>query len=84
MADFIPRFIYSDQAAQGYNNKGQGDMIGYIAAPEQHEETCCYRITTGGDPDKNPHDTCSCRIGLWQVKLPPPWSRNRTLMLEMG
>lgn len=63
---FVPRKISAEMAAQGYNNEGRGELLGYIAVPSQHEVTCRYRITTGGDPDKSPHEPCTCRIGLWQ------------------
>ena len=66
MSTFIPRHISQDQATLGYNNEGRGELLGYIAVPSQHEQTCRYRISTGGDPDKNPHEACSCRIGLWR------------------
>ena len=66
MERFVPRIITADQAAQGYNNEGRGKMLGYIAIPSQHEKTCHYRLSTGGDPDKEPHESCTCRIGLWR------------------
>lgn len=69
MANFVPREISADMAAKGYNNAGRGKMLGYIAVPDQHEETCRYRISTGGDPNKEPHEMCSCRIGLWQEEV---------------
>ena len=67
---FVPRKISADDAARGYNNEGRGELIGYIAVPIDHEKTCRYRISTGGNPDKNPHELCTCRIGLWQEKTP--------------
>lgn len=66
MHNFVPRHISEEQAEKGYNNEGRGELLGYIAVPSQHEESCRYRISTGGDPDKQPHESCSCRIGLWQ------------------
>jgi hypothetical protein len=66
MANFIPRVITQESAAQGYNNEGRGKLLGYVARPSEHEETCRYRISTGGDPNKEPHEPCSCRIGLWK------------------
>lgn len=66
MSKFIPRHITADMVAQGYNNEGRGQLLGYIARPEEHERTCRYRISTRGDPNKSPHETCTCRVGLWQ------------------
>jgi hypothetical protein len=65
---FIPRTITPEQAARGYNNEGRGELLGYIAVPADHEMTCRYRITTKGDPDRTPHESCTCRVGLWQEK----------------
>ena len=67
---FVPRHISRDAAEQGYNNAGRGTLIGYAATPSEHESTCRYRISTGGNPDKNPHESCTCRLGLWQEKTP--------------
>jgi hypothetical protein len=68
MSKFVPRHITADQAAQGYNNEGRGELMGYIAYPDQHEDTCAYRISTGGDWNKQPHEACTCRIGLWRER----------------
>lgn len=70
MENFKPRIITAEQAEKGYNNQGRGELLGYIAVPLQHEETCRYRISTGGDPDKKDRESCTCRIGLWQEKTP--------------
>lgn len=70
MSNFVPRRITSDMAADGYNNQGKGTLLGYIANPDEHETTCRYRISTGGDRDKEPHDACTCRIGLWREPRP--------------
>jgi hypothetical protein len=70
MERFIARVITREQAEQGYNNEGRGELLGYIAVPSQHEETCRYRISTGGNPDKKDRESCTCRIGLWQEKTP--------------
>lgn len=70
MTKFIPRKISADGAARGYNNEGRGKLIGYIADPKKHEKTCRYLISTGGGPSKFPHETCTCRIGLWQMSKP--------------
>lgn len=70
MEYFKPRIITAEMAEEGYNNEGRGELIGYIAVPTQHEETCRYRISTGGDPDKKDRESCTCRIGLWQEKTP--------------
>jgi hypothetical protein len=70
MSKFVPRKISADDASQGYNNEGRGELLGYVAVPAEHEETCRYRISTGGNPDKNPHESCSCRIGLWRDATP--------------
>lgn len=70
MTKFIPRKISADGLARGYNNERQGKLIGYIADPKRHEKTCRYVISTGGNPDKNPHESCTCRIGLWQRPKP--------------
>ena len=67
---FVPRHISRDAAEQGYNNEGRGTLLGYAAVPSEHDQTCRYRISTGGNPDKNPHETCTCRLGLWQEKTP--------------
>ena len=75
---FVPRHISQDSAAQGYNNEGRGKIIGYLAEPRKHEETCRYRISTGGDPNKNPHEWCSCRLGLWQENIPPQRNTDET------
>lgn len=72
MEKFVPRTITPDQAARGYNNEGRGQLIGYVAVPAEHEKTCRYRISTGGNPDKAPHESCTCRIGLWQETMPTP------------
>lgn len=69
MTKFIPRHISKDQAAQGYNNEGRGELIGYIAYPDQHEKTCRYRKSCKGNPDEPKRKTCNCRIGLWQEKI---------------
>lgn len=66
MKEFVPRIITKEMSAQGYNNEGKGELLGYIAVPAEHEAYCAYRITTGGDPDKQPHKSCTCRIGLWR------------------
>lgn len=66
MKKFIPRHISRDLAEQGYNNQGRGELIGYEAVPSRHEVTCRYRITTGGNWAKSPHETCTCRLGLWR------------------
>lgn len=66
MGKFIPRVITLEQEKLGYNNEGRGELIGYLAVPDEHEETCRYRITTCGDADKTPHEPCSCRLGLWR------------------
>lgn len=63
---FVPRSISGGQAEEGYNNEGRGELIGYLAEPMKHEETCRYRISTGGDANKTPHEACSCRLGLWR------------------
>lgn len=61
MEKFVPRPISRDAAAQGYNNRGRGELIGYIAQPDAHESGCPYR--------ENPKSAvCACRIGLWQKK----------------
>ncbi len=67
---FVPRHISRDQAEQGYNNEGRGKLLGYLAVPHEHETTCFYRISTGGDPNTEPHELCTCRLGLWQEEMP--------------
>ena len=82
MTIFVERLITADQKAQGYNNEGRGTLLGYIAYPEQHHQNCRYRISTGGNPDKQPHESCSCRLGLWQEGYVKP--RIKDPMLAMG
>lgn len=70
MEKFIPRVITAEQAAQGYNNEGRGELLGYLAEPRQHDVTCRYRITCDGDRDRPSRESCTCRLGLWQDKTP--------------
>jgi len=70
MEKFTPRHISPDNAEQGFNNEGRGQLIGYLAVPSQHEKTCRYRISTDGNPDKEPHEACTCRLGLWREETP--------------
>ena len=72
---FVPRYIDPESAAQGYNNEGRGDLLGYISDRKQHEKTCRYRVTTKGVSDKAPHESCTCRIGLWKEE--PPKKRGK-------
>lgn len=66
--NFVPRVITASMAAEGYNNEGRGELLGYIAEPDKHEKSCRYRITTKGDPDRANREPCTCRIGLWREK----------------
>lgn len=58
---FVPRTITPAMAAEGYNNEGRGELLGYIAVPAKHEESCSYRAAPG-------EAYCNCRIGLWRLK----------------
>ena len=79
---FVPRVISEDMASKGYNNKGRGSLVGYVAVPNQHEESCRYRISCDGDLDNPKRETCTCRIGLWREE--PPKVEAPKNMLAMG
>lgn len=71
MGNFVPRYISSEMAAQGYNNEGRGKCLGYISNPMEHESACAYRKNPKRAPipgEANAHTgvSCNCRIGLWQ------------------
>ena len=70
MGRFIPSVITQDQAEQGYNNEGRGELIGYLAEPDKHDDTCHYRVTCRGNRDNSSRETCTCRLGLWREKTP--------------
>lgn len=74
MLKFEPRQITEDMAAQGFNNAGRGELIGYVAIPAEHETTCAYRknptrTPVPGEPNAHTGVQCNCRIGLWREQM---------------
>lgn len=59
---FEGREITPAMAAQGYNNKGRGKLIGYISDPAKHAPSCAHR--------KSMNAYCTCPMGLWQEQKP--------------
>ncbi len=56
---FVPRVISAEMAAQGYNNEGRGELLGYISDPKEHDESCAHK-------ELDDKILCTCRIGLWR------------------